>query len=59
MKGEIYMKTYKITVTDTATYYIEADDIERAEELAVEWFSEREPDVKSEETDEEAEYTMQ
>lgn len=52
------MKNYKITVTDTATYIIRAESIEDAEDLAVEWFSEREPDVKSEETDEVAEYTI-
>ena len=52
------MKNYKITVTDTATYIIRAENIEDAEDLAVEWFSEREPDVKSEETDEVAEYTI-
>lgn len=52
-------KTYKITVTDTATYYIKAEDIDDATELAVEWFGEREPDVKTEETDEEAEYEIE
>ncbi len=53
------MKNYKITVTDTATYIIRAENLENAEDLAVEFFSEREPDVNSEETDEEAEYTIQ
>ena len=33
------MKTYKITVTDTATYIIRAESLENAEDLAVEWFS--------------------
>lgn len=51
-------ETYKITVTDTATYYIKADDMEDAIDIAVEWFSEREPDVRVEETDEEAEYEV-
>ena len=55
-------KTYKITVTDTATYYIKANDsddaIELARELAIEWFQEREPDVDIEETNEEAEYEI-
>lgn len=51
-------KTYKITVTDTATYYIKAENIDGATELAVEWFSEREPDISIEETDEEAEYEI-
>ena len=53
------MKNYKITVTDTATYIIRAESIEDAEDLAVEWFSEREPSINSEETDEEAEFTIQ
>ena len=38
-------RVYEITVTDSATYYIKADDIEIAQELAVEWFSEREPKI--------------
>ena len=37
---------YKITVTDTAEYYIKTDDLERAEELVCEWFSERNPNVR-------------
>lgn len=53
------MKNYKITVTDTATYIIRAESLENAEDLAVEWFSEREPRISSQETDEEAEYTIQ
>lgn len=53
------MKNYKITVTDTATYIIRAESLENAEDLAVEWFSEREPDIDAEETEEEAEYTIE
>ena len=51
-------KTYKITITDTATYYIDTEDVDDATELALEWFSERKPDVSIEETDEEAEYEI-
>ena len=51
-------KNYKITITDSATYIINAEIIESAKELAVEWFSEREPSIKIEETDEEAEYSV-
>lgn len=39
---------YLVTVTDTVTYAIKAESKEAAEDLAVEWFSEREPDVKTE-----------
>lgn len=38
--------TYEITVTDSATYVIRAESREMAEELAVDWFHEREPIVK-------------
>lgn len=40
--------TYVITVTDIATYTIRAASQEEAEDLAVEWFSEREPDIQVE-----------
>ena len=40
--------TYIVTVSDKATYVIKAKSRELAEDLAVEWFSEREPDVKVE-----------
>ena len=51
-------KTYAITVTDTVTYYIKAEDSDEAADLAIEWFDEREPDVRVEETDEEADYEI-
>ena len=40
------MNTYIITLTDTATYAIRSSSRERAEDLATEWFSEREPDCE-------------
>ncbi len=52
------MKTYKITVYDSATYTIASEDPEIAKNLALDWFSERKPSVKFEETNEEAEYTV-
>ena len=51
-------KTYKITVTDTATYYIKADDMDAAEDLAIEWFGERDPETIITETDEEEDYEI-
>ena len=51
-------KTYKITVTDTATYYIKAKKIDDAIDLAVERFDEREPNVFAEEFDGKAEYEI-
>lgn len=52
-------KTYAITVTDTAIYYIKAEDSDEAADVAAKWFDEREPDVRVEETDEEADYEIQ
>ena len=52
------MKNFKITVTDTATYIIAAEDEDMATGLAVEWFSEREPDINVTVTDDEPEYTI-
>ena len=51
-------KTWKITVSDSATYVIKSEDREAAANLALEWFSERHPCYKFEETDEEPEYTI-
>ena len=48
------MKNYKITLTDTATYIIKAEDEDTAIEEALEWFSERNPDVTVMKTDEPA-----
>ena len=53
------MQTYKITLTDTATYIIRAASREAAEDLACDWFSEREPNVAVSVTDEEPEYTLE
>lgn len=39
---------YIITVTDTATYAIKSASREMAEDLAVEYFSERNPSIKVE-----------
>ena len=43
---------YKVTITDSVTYYIDSDknrytkdDAEQAESLALEWWAERDPDV--------------
>lgn len=52
------MKTYKITVTDTATYTIASDDKEVAENLALDWFAERKPSVTTEITDDDPDYTI-
>lgn len=46
------MKTFKITVSDSATYYIKTNDKDLAEEIAVEWFSERKPMVNVSECNE-------
>lgn len=53
------MKTYKITVTDTATYIIRASSREAAEDQACNWFSERDPDISVSVTDEQPEYTLE
>lgn len=47
MKGKKIMK-YLITVSDTATYPIEADDLANAIQLAEEWFTERKPLIEIE-----------
>lgn len=46
---------YKVTITDTVTYYIDSDsdrytkdDAEQAEGLALEWWAERDPEVEIE-----------
>ena len=52
------MKTYKITVSDVATYYISAESKEDAEDRAVEWFEERIPMIDTEETDELPDYII-
>lgn len=46
-------KTYLITVSDSAVYTIKAASRERAEDLAVEWFAEREPTIIIKETNDE------
>lgn len=51
-------QNYKITVTDTATYIIRANSQEDAEDLAVEWFSEREPDIEVEITEDKEDYEI-
>ena len=45
---------YKVTITDTVTYYINSnkeeytkDDAEQAENLALEWWAERNPIVET------------
>ena len=48
-------KTYTITVFDKATYRISSESLEEAEELALEWFAEREPSIRVEVTDEKPE----
>lgn len=54
--------TWKVTVTDTAIYNIKAESKEEAEEtgliLAMDWFEQREPHVKIEATEDEAEYEI-
>ena len=45
-------KTYSITVSDKRTYKIRASSPADAEALALEWFSEREPSISIEVTDE-------
>lgn len=49
-------KVYRITLTDTAIYTIKSSSEENALELALDWFSEREPSVKVEVVDDEYEY---
>lgn len=39
-------QTYVVTVTSTATYTISADDIDQAEEAAIDWFIERTPSIQ-------------
>ena len=51
-------KNWLITITDTATYIIKAESQEEAEDLAVEWFSERKPSIIVEETTEEEDYEI-
>ena len=46
-------KTYQITVSDSATYVIRSNSREDAEELARQYFEERQPDVETTVTDEE------
>ena len=48
-------KTYAVTVSDKKTYKIRASSQADAEELALEWFSEREPSISIEVTDEKPE----
>ena len=48
-------KTYKITISDSATYYVKTNNLDHAIEQALEWFDERKPDIYTEETDEEPE----
>ena len=55
---EDVMKTYNITVTDTATYTIRTNSLESAIEAACEYFSDREPEVVVTLTDEEPECTI-
>lgn len=43
-------KTYEITVSDTATYRIRANSQEEAENLAWDYFNEREPNIDTVET---------
>ena len=50
--------TYKITVTDTATYYIKAENEGDAIDRAIDWFGEREPDIDVEVTTEEEDYEI-
>lgn len=45
------MKVFEVTVKDEATYLIGADNEDRAKEIAVEWFSERAPEVEMHEVD--------
>ena len=54
------MKNYKITVSDSATYIIAAneEDKKRAEDLAIEYFQERNPKTSITITDEEPEYSI-
>lgn len=57
--GDIIKKTtWKITITDTATYNIKAESVEEAKDLAMEWFEEREPHVEIKTTEDEAEYEI-
>ena len=53
-------KTLKITVSDSAVYYIEADDNDMglAEDLALKWFSERKPVVNVSVCDEKPDITI-
>ena len=39
-------KVYDITIKDSTGYYIKANSEEEAVELALEWFSERKPDIE-------------
>lgn len=49
------MKVYKVTISDSATYYIKSEDVnndkELAKDLATEWFDQREPSIEIEEVD--------
>lgn len=43
------MSKYKITVTDTVTYYVEADSDGEAIDMALEWWAERDPLIEMKE----------
>lgn len=46
------MKTFKVTVSDIATYEIEVETANEAKSIAWNWFNERKPSFEIEEVEE-------